>query len=92
MKVLFALAASTREKLFGAAALPRIEGLEIKEVDVTEFTEASWSACLSSERPDILVAGWGTPRIPQHIAEDPNGSICYVGYLCGTVRHLLVDD
>ncbi|HBR95635.1 MAG TPA: hydroxyacid dehydrogenase [Opitutae bacterium] len=89
MKALFALTELTRLRLYGERSLPEIEGVEIYEVDVTHMTAEQWEHCLSVELPDILVAGWGTPMLPERVVINSNRSIRYLCYLCGEVKKVV---
>ena len=89
MKLLVALAERSKKAFFQYEPFPRLDRASIVEVDVSEFSDEEWVACLNQERPDVLVTGWGTPRIPDEIAEDSNSSIRYICHLAGSVRDIV---
>ena len=51
-------------------------------------SEEAWFSLLSECNPEILVAAWKTPKLPENLSEVAPG-LKYVCYLPGSVRHFV---
>lgn len=49
----------------------------------------NWSEILRKEKPEILIAAWKAPRLPENYANLTDGQLSYVCYLPGSLRNLL---
>ncbi|MDP0498503.1 MAG: hydroxyacid dehydrogenase [Verrucomicrobiota bacterium JB022] len=58
-------------------------------VDPLSFDEAGWAQQLQDTQPDILVAAWKTPTLPDNWATLTGGRLKYLCYLAGSVRKLV---
>lgn len=51
-----------------------------------------WRRILSEHNPEILVAGWKTPALPDDVSHDVAPALRYVCYLPGSVRKLVTRE
>lgn len=61
-------------------------------VDPRSLTAEAWPALLRREHPDVLVACWATPRVPDEAIAPRGGSVSYVCNVAGSVRHLVTRE
>jgi phosphoglycerate dehydrogenase-like enzyme len=63
-----------------------------QRVDSLSLTDDSWRKLLSAEQPDVLIACWKTPSLPEDVVELTNGRLKYACFLAGSVRKFVSDS
>jgi phosphoglycerate dehydrogenase-like enzyme len=79
---------------FPGAMAERVKGLgaEVRTVDPTGLTEEAWRQELSEFQPEVVVAAWKTPALPEDVEALTGGKLKYVCYLAGSVRKLVTQE
>ena len=88
-RVAFVLDQKIRESFLPQFDRSTFPGIDDVRVDVAGFGPADWERLLREERPEVVVSGWGTSRIPMEIACLPDLSLRYICHLTGTVRSMV---
>ncbi|MFP4282365.1 MAG: hydroxyacid dehydrogenase [Opitutales bacterium] len=93
-RILSVLTEAERRDFFPGARWNEVEELSdgLRQVDPAQFDAVAWRQLLAEFRPRILLAAWGTPSLPVDVAELTGGSLEYVCYLAGSVRHLVAEE
>lgn len=90
-QLVLALSARERRLFLGPAAetewLPQLTH-SVHPTD-RELAPAAWADFLRHARPEIIVTGWGTPRLPAAWLDAPDCPLRYVCHLAGSVRNLV---
>ncbi len=92
-RILAAVTETERETFFPGRQFDELKGLasSFRHVDPLTLDEAAWVDTLSDFRPEILVACWRTPPLPDDILCRLDNSLRYACYLAGSVRKLVSD-
>jgi phosphoglycerate dehydrogenase-like enzyme len=70
--------------------LKAIEALPvvIKRVDLPLGSSHDWPGILAENKPDVLIAAWACPPLPEDLAVGEEG-LKYVAYLAGSIKELV---
>lgn len=89
-KLLLALMHDTRSQARDLLAATELSGADCRWVAPEDMANSAvWEATLRRERPEILLTGWGSPRLPDAIVDDETVPLRYICHLAGTVREFL---
>lgn len=61
-------------------------------VDSLSLTNDSWRKLLAREQPDVLIACWKTPSLPEDVMALTDGRLKYACFLAGSVRKFVSDS
>ncbi|MFQ3587068.1 MAG: hydroxyacid dehydrogenase [Fimbriimonadaceae bacterium] len=86
--VLIAVGGEERGLFFPVDLAARADALpaKVEWLDPAASGEGAWDSALESLRPEIVVAGWGTPVLADRHLAVYGGSVRYLCYLAGSVR------
>ncbi|KAF0095485.1 MAG: D-isomer specific 2-hydroxyacid dehydrogenase NAD binding domain protein [Puniceicoccaceae bacterium 5H] len=92
--ILYALTDVEWQTFFPGKMRDEVTGLAENAVvvDPLSFDAETWEQQLSETKPDILVACWKTPALPENLQKLTDGKLQYVCYLSGSVRKLLTAE
>jgi len=93
-RILFALNAVEWKTFFPGALADEVRSLgdAIKSVDPLQLDASQWREILGDFKPQIIVAAWKTPALPDDIETLTGGSLGYVCYLAGSIRKLVTEE
>ena len=93
-RILFALNAIEWATFFPGKSADTVRSLGdvFHSVDTSGLSETDWRKTLSEFKPDIVVAAWKTPALPDDVAELTDGSLRYACFLAGSVRKFITQD
>lgn len=88
-RLVFALMYESRDRARELFDREAFTGADIHWLEPGDMAQATWETTLRALRPSVLVLGWGSPRLPDAIVDDPEFPLRYVCHLAGTVREFL---
>lgn len=87
-RLLVALSAAEKRLFFEAPLQETLRDILVLEED-GEIDEPGWSSILRSERPDIIVTGWSTQRLPMEYLLECRDHLPYICNVTGSVRSIV---
>ena len=88
-RVVFALADDSKARFFPCFAPENFPPMEHQWLNISSMNASDWEKFLIESKPEVLVTGWRSFRIPESVAQRPDLSLQYICHLAGTVREMI---
>jgi phosphoglycerate dehydrogenase-like enzyme len=91
-RILFALNEIEWATFFPGESSKVVKSLadEVRSVDTSNLSSEAWRCVLAEYKPEIVVAAWKTPTLPDDVDALTEGQIKYACYLAGSVRKFIM--